>query len=77
MCQVVVAKEAVGGLAGLVRQLSLEHFENEGRRMYPSNSDPVYPTKFLNRQKSPQGLHKKVCVLNKYGQNHLTISKQI
>ncbi|KAG1327771.1 Serine/threonine-protein phosphatase [Cocos nucifera] len=60
---VVVAQEAVGDLAGLVRQLSLEHFENEGRRMYPSNSDPVYPTKFLNRQKSPQGLHKKIISL--------------
>ncbi|XP_010904839.2 serine/threonine-protein phosphatase BSL1 homolog isoform X2 [Elaeis guineensis] len=60
---VVVAKEAVGDLGGLVRQLSLEHFENEGRRMYPSNSDPVYPTKFLNRQKSPQGLHKKIISL--------------
>ncbi|XP_038988475.1 serine/threonine-protein phosphatase BSL1 homolog isoform X2 [Phoenix dactylifera] len=60
---VVVAKEAVGDLAGLVRQLSLEHFQNEGRRMYPSNSDPAYPTKFLNRQRSPQGLHKKIISL--------------
>ncbi|XP_020254748.1 LOW QUALITY PROTEIN: serine/threonine-protein phosphatase BSL1 homolog [Asparagus officinalis] len=58
---VVVAKEAVGNLGGLVRQLSLEQFENEGRRVNPANGDQVYPPKkFLNRQKSPQGLHKKI-----------------
>lgn len=60
MFQVVVAKEAVGSLGGLVRQLSLDQFENESRRMHPSNGDQAYPPKkFLNRQKSPQGLHKK------------------
>ncbi|OAY69906.1 Serine/threonine-protein phosphatase BSL [Ananas comosus] len=58
---VVVAKEAVGNLGGLVRQLSLDQFENESRRMHPSNGDQAYPPKkFLNRQRSPQGLHKKV-----------------
>lgn len=58
---VVVAKETVGNLGGLVRQLSLDQFENESRRMYPANGDQAYPPKkFLNRQKSPQGLHKKV-----------------
>ncbi|KAG1326336.1 Serine/threonine-protein phosphatase [Cocos nucifera] len=58
---VVVAKEAVGNLGGLVRQLSLDQFENESRRMHPSNGDQAHPTKkFLNRQKSPQGLHKKI-----------------
>jgi protein phosphatase len=34
--QVVVAKETVGNLGGMVRQLSLDQFENESRRMiYP------------------------------------------
>lgn len=57
--QVVVAKEAIGNLGGMVRQLSLDQFENESRRMIPSN-DLSYPTKKFTRQKSPQGLHKKV-----------------
>ncbi|KAM7521538.1 hypothetical protein LguiA_011440 [Lonicera macranthoides] len=34
---VVVAKETVGNLGGLVRQLSLDQFENESRRMVISN----------------------------------------
>lgn len=58
--QVVVAKETVGNLGGLVRQLSLDQFENESRRMIPSQNDLSYPTKRFTRQKSPQGLHKKV-----------------
>ncbi|XP_058082281.1 serine/threonine-protein phosphatase BSL1 [Magnolia sinica] len=58
---VVVAKEAAGSLGGLVRQLSLDQFENESRRMVPLNSDQAYPNKKLfTRQKSPQGLHKKI-----------------
>ncbi|PWZ10595.1 hypothetical protein Zm00014a_018348 [Zea mays] len=58
---VVVAKEAVGDLGCLVRQLSLDQFENESRRMHPSNNDQSYPgRRTLNRQRSPQGLHKKV-----------------
>lgn len=56
---VVVAKEAVGNLGGMVRQLSLDQFENESRRMNPMN-DLSYPTKKFTRQKSPQGLHKKI-----------------
>ncbi|CAK9323449.1 unnamed protein product [Citrullus colocynthis] len=56
---VVVAKEAIGNLGGMVRQLSLDQFENESRRMIPSN-DLSYPTKKFTRQKSPQGLYKKV-----------------
>lgn len=59
LLQVVVAKEAIGNLGGMVRQLSLDQFENESRRMIPSN-DLSYPTKKFTRQKSPQGLHKKV-----------------
>ncbi|KAJ0975654.1 hypothetical protein J5N97_017619 [Dioscorea zingiberensis] len=61
---VVIAKETVGSLGGLVRQLSLDHFENESRRMYPSNGDQGYPNKkTLNRQRSPLGLHKKIISL--------------
>ncbi|KAK8693871.1 hypothetical protein V6N13_071438 [Hibiscus sabdariffa] len=56
---VVVAKEAVGSLGGMIRQLSLDQFENESRRMIPSN-DLSYSGKKFCRQKSPQGLHKKV-----------------
>ncbi|KAK6120105.1 hypothetical protein DH2020_046141 [Rehmannia glutinosa] len=56
---VVVAKEAVGNLGGMVRQLSLDQFENESRRMIPSHNDLSNPTKKFMRQRSPQGLHKK------------------
>lgn len=55
----MVAKEVVGNLGGLVRQLSLDQFENESRRMIPSNADLTCSTKKFTRQKSPQGLHKK------------------
>ncbi|GLT76317.1 hypothetical protein SLA2020_479860 [Shorea laevis] len=57
---VVVAKETIGNLGGMVRQLSLDQFENESRRMIPSNNDLSYPTKKFTRQRSPQGLHKKI-----------------
>ncbi|TQD94961.1 hypothetical protein C1H46_019392 [Malus baccata] len=57
---VVVAKEAVGNLGGMVRQLSLDQFENESRRTIPMNNDLSRPNKKYTRQKSPQGLHKKV-----------------
>ncbi|XP_023738466.1 serine/threonine-protein phosphatase BSL1 isoform X2 [Lactuca sativa] len=57
---VVVAKEAVGNLGGLVRQLSLDQFENESRRMIPLQNDMSYSAKKFTRQKSPQGLHKKI-----------------
>lgn len=63
LLQVVVAKEAVGNLGGMVRQLSLDQFENESRRMIPINNDLPYPTKKFTRQKSPQGLHKKVRII--------------
>ena len=42
-----------------MRQLSLDQFENESRRMIPVNNDLSYPTKKFTRQRSPQGLHKK------------------
>ncbi|KAL8028973.1 hypothetical protein ABFX02_14G197700 [Erythranthe guttata] len=57
---VVVAKETVGNLGGMVRQLSLDQFENESRRMIPSHNDLSNPTKKFARQRSPQGLHKKI-----------------
>ncbi|XP_038683977.1 serine/threonine-protein phosphatase BSL1-like isoform X2 [Tripterygium wilfordii] len=57
---VVVAKEAVGNLGGMLRQLSLDQFENESRRMVPMNNDLSYPAKKFTRQRSPQGLHKKI-----------------
>ncbi|KAI7982307.1 Serine/threonine-protein phosphatase BSL1 [Camellia lanceoleosa] len=57
---VVVAKEAVGNLGLMVRQLSLDQFENESRRMVPLHNDQSYPAKKITRQKSPQGLHKKI-----------------
>ncbi|KAM7495932.1 hypothetical protein LguiA_020346 [Lonicera macranthoides] len=57
---VVVAKETVGSLGGLVRQLSLDQFENESRRMIPMNNDLSYPTRKFTRQSSPQGLDKKI-----------------
>jgi protein phosphatase len=57
---VVVAKETVGNLGGMVRQLSLDQFENESRRMVPMNNDASNPAKKFTRQRSPQGLHKKV-----------------
>ncbi|KAK8688442.1 hypothetical protein V6N13_087209 [Hibiscus sabdariffa] len=56
---VVVAREAIGNLGGMIRQLSLDQFENESRRIIPSN-DLSYSGKKFCRQKSPQGLHKKV-----------------
>ncbi|XP_041990505.1 serine/threonine-protein phosphatase BSL1-like isoform X2 [Salvia splendens] len=57
---VVIAKETVGNLGGMVRQLSLDQFENESRRMLPSHNDLSNPTKKFARQRSPQGLHKKI-----------------
>lgn len=64
----VVAKEAVGNLGGMVRQLSLDQFENESRRMIPMN-ELSYPTKKFTRQKSPEGLHKKASAKFFYYQN--------
>ncbi|KAK1356075.1 Serine/threonine-protein phosphatase [Heracleum sosnowskyi] len=57
---VVVAKETVGRLGGMVRQLSLDQFENESRRMTPLHTDLFQPAKKFTRQKSSQGSHKKI-----------------
>ncbi|KAF6135889.1 hypothetical protein GIB67_006781 [Kingdonia uniflora] len=71
---VVVAKETIGNLGGLVRQLSLDQFENESRRMSPLNYDPSYPTKkFFTRQKSPQGLHKKAITVITFSYSILSL----
>lgn len=64
--QAVVAADPGGGsVAGLVRQLSIDHFENEGRRIMPENGGPGtgIHRKLLDRQMSIQGVHKKVCRL--------------
>ncbi|CAI5508310.1 unnamed protein product [Closterium sp. Naga37s-1] len=59
---VVVAADpaAAGSLGGLVRQLSIDHLENEGRRISFGPEGGAGPPKLLNRQMSMQGVHKKV-----------------
>eukprot|EP00249_Psilotum_nudum_P023104 c28750_g1_i1 orf=412-3258(+) len=58
---VVVAQEAGGALGGLVRQLSLDQFENEGRRVsYGSADGSGAAKKLLDKQLSSRGLHKKI-----------------
>ncbi|XP_047334394.1 serine/threonine-protein phosphatase BSL1-like isoform X2 [Impatiens glandulifera] len=57
---VVVAKDAVGNLGLLIRQLSLDHFENESRRIVPVNNEQPNSARKITRQRSPQGLHKKI-----------------
>ncbi|MCO5550471.1 hypothetical protein L7F22_003958 [Adiantum nelumboides] len=58
---VVVAQEPGGALGGLVRQLSLDQFENEGRRMSYGNLDSsIAARRLLDRQMSTRGLHKKI-----------------
>lgn len=56
---VLVAAEPTGALGGLVRQLSIEHFEYEGRRV--STPDSVrLRTRQLERQPSMPAVYKKV-----------------
>lgn len=58
---VVIAAESGGALGGLVRQLSIDQFENEGRRVsYGTPDSGVAAKKLLDRQKSIQGINKKV-----------------
>lgn len=67
----VVAQEPGGALGGLVRQLSLDQFENEGRRVSYGNVDSgIAARRLLDRQMSTRGLHKKVHTLSSY--THLT-----
>jgi protein phosphatase len=54
---------AGGTLGGLVRQLSIDQFENEGRRVSfgtPDGSHGKEVNKMLDRSMSLQGVHKKV-----------------
>eukprot|EP00250_Pteridium_aquilinum_P013389 c21313_g1_i2 orf=756-3668(+) len=61
---VVVAQEPGGALGGLVRQLSLDQFENEGRRVSYGNVDSgIAARQLLDRQMSTRGLHKKIISL--------------
>ncbi|XP_047325360.1 serine/threonine-protein phosphatase BSL1-like [Impatiens glandulifera] len=57
---VVIAKEAVGNLGLMVRQLSLDQFENESRRMV--HNDQSNSAKKISRQQKSheEGLHKKI-----------------
>jgi transcription initiation factor TFIIIB Brf1 subunit/transcription initiation factor TFIIB len=59
--QVVVAAESGGALGGLVRQLSIDQFENEGRRVsYGTPDNASYARRLLDRQMSISGVQKKV-----------------
>eukprot|EP00252_Welwitschia_mirabilis_P026987 TRINITY_DN906_c0_g1_i3.p1 TRINITY_DN906_c0_g1~~TRINITY_DN906_c0_g1_i3.p1 ORF type:complete len:977 (-),score=235.62 TRINITY_DN906_c0_g1_i3:679-3609(-) len=58
---VVVAAETGGALGGLVRQLSIDQFENEGRRVsYGTPESTVAARKLLDRQMSMNTVPKKV-----------------
>ncbi|BFI43554.1 protein phosphatase [Marchantia polymorpha subsp. ruderalis] len=58
---VVVAAESGGALGGLVRQLSIDQFENEGRRVSHGTPDSASAARrLLDRQMSISGVQKKV-----------------
>lgn len=62
--QVVVAAESGGALGGLVRQLSIDQFENEGRRVsYGTPESASHARRLLDRQTSVHGVQKKVCLI--------------
>lgn len=57
-----MAAEAGGALGGLVRQLSIDQFENEGRRVsYGTPESASHARRLLDRQTSVSGVQKKVC----------------
>lgn len=59
--QVVVAAETGGALGGMVRQLSIDQFENEGRRVsYGTPENATAARKLLDRQMSINSVPKKV-----------------
>jgi len=61
--QVVVAAETGGALGGMVRQLSIDQFENEGRRVsYGTPESATAARKLLDRQMSINSVPKKVLV---------------
>ncbi|CAA7053336.1 unnamed protein product [Microthlaspi erraticum] len=58
---VVVAAETGGALGGMVRQLSIDQFENEGRRVsYGTPESATAARKLLDRQRSINSVPKKV-----------------
>ncbi|KAG5629208.1 hypothetical protein H5410_000925 [Solanum commersonii] len=58
---VVVAAETGGALGGMVRQLSIDQFENEGRRVsYGTPENVTAARKLLDRQMSVNSVPKKV-----------------
>lgn len=62
LSQVVVAAETGGALGGMVRQLSIDQFENEGRRVsYGTPENATAARKLLDRQMSINSVPKKVC----------------
>jgi hypothetical protein len=59
--QVVIAAETGGALGGMVRQLSIDQFENEGRRVsYGTPESATAARKLLDRQMSINSVPKKV-----------------
>ncbi|KAG0467747.1 hypothetical protein HPP92_017075 [Vanilla planifolia] len=59
--KVVVAAETGGALGGMVRQLSIDQFENEGRRVsYGTPENATAARKLLDRQMSINSVPKKV-----------------
>lgn len=60
----MVAAESGGALGGLVRQLSIDQFENEGRRVsYGTPENASAARKLLDRQMSVNNVSKKVTLL--------------
>ncbi|XP_019413312.1 PREDICTED: serine/threonine-protein phosphatase BSL3-like isoform X2 [Lupinus angustifolius] len=58
---VVVAAESGGALGGMVRQLSIDQFENEGRRVsYGTPENATAARKLLDRQMSINSVPKKI-----------------
>jgi protein phosphatase len=56
-----VAAESGGALGGLVRQLSIDQFENEGRRVsYGTPDSTSQARRLLDRQMSISGVQKRV-----------------
>lgn len=61
----VVAAETGGALGGMVRQLSIDQFENEGRRVsYGTPESATAARKLLDRQMSINSVPKKVYLGN-------------
>jgi Neuraminidase (sialidase) len=59
--QVVVAAESGGALGGLVRQLNIDQFENEGRRVsYGTPESANAARKLLDREMSVNNVSRKV-----------------